>query len=215
MKTQKQITLIGLGIIASILMVPIVYAAVEPHIILVMDSAQTTNPFTIQNNAGTDVFVIDENGGDIIVQNTYRLRASGEGVTLVNATDTSTDPIVLAAVKFNTPPATETGLAAYTWIEHRMYAEMLVDSGTWITFQTQRSTDDITWTDEAECTSGGLGTWVRCSDVWENFEADLDIYYRIVVYSGDGISEGAIANYYAEMKMIMPPGYTVDPAWTG
>lgn len=59
---ESRITIIGAIIFLSIVAAPQIYAAVEPHIILVMDPAQTTNPFTIQDNTATDVFAIDPAG---------------------------------------------------------------------------------------------------------------------------------------------------------
>jgi hypothetical protein len=94
MKTQNQITLIGALIVASIISTPIIYAAVEPHIILTMDASQTTNPFTINNNTDYTMFEIDDEG---FVNSKLEVNhRTGNTPYVITAADDLADPIILA-----------------------------------------------------------------------------------------------------------------------
>jgi hypothetical protein len=215
---QKQITVIGLIAIASIIVAsPFVYAAVEPHIILVMDSAQTTQPFTIQNNTGFDMFVIDSNG-DISKEsgNTYLIRALSGDITTVLTTHTFADPLVLAAVKF-TPKTQNSGGTGFPYHEVRFSGEMDRESGTsQIQIIAAYSEDDSSWQQYGFCTTTS-DTWGgACTLIHDAYNTgDPDIYFRIVAINGDGATSGQIANYDLQMRLMVPPGWEVDPAWTG
>jgi hypothetical protein len=100
MNQSKQITIIGLAIIASVIAAPFVYAAVEPHIILVMDAGQTTNPFTIQNNTNYDILTIDTKGGINNVIN-IAVSTSEANVYSVGTSNDLTDPIIVASWNFD------------------------------------------------------------------------------------------------------------------
>ncbi len=53
---------IGLATVSLIAFSPAIYAAIEPHITITMDSGQTTNPFVIKDDSNDDVFTIDTEG---------------------------------------------------------------------------------------------------------------------------------------------------------
>jgi hypothetical protein len=91
---NSKISLVGLAIIASVIVSPFVYAAVEPHIILVMDSAQTTSPFTIQNNTGADIFEIDTQGAINGVHH-FTIVTGESNVYTVTASDDFNDPVIV------------------------------------------------------------------------------------------------------------------------
>jgi len=60
--TKINLNLVLILAIAIVVSVPIVYALVEPSIIINMDAGQTTKPFLINNENGTEVFSVDTTG---------------------------------------------------------------------------------------------------------------------------------------------------------
>lgn len=65
MKRSKQFLFYGVLIVGFIGLVaasPTIYAIVEPHITITMDPGQTTKPFVINDDAGTEVFSVDVDG---------------------------------------------------------------------------------------------------------------------------------------------------------
>lgn len=79
---------------------PIIYAAVEPHIILTMDAAQTTDPLSINNNTDYTVFEFEADGH---FQNvlTTSVRTGNSDVITVAASNDLTDPIIVASWHFD------------------------------------------------------------------------------------------------------------------
>jgi hypothetical protein len=188
------------------------------HIILVMDASQTTNPLTIQDNAGDDQFSINELG-DIEREGgtTYLLRATSEDIQLVNATDVfGTTPLVLDYVKF-TPKTQNSGDTGFIYRDIKFQSEMIQDIGVGsIQILAEYSEDDVSWATFGFCTQTNP-TWVTSCTIdnsgWTN--GDPDIYFRISAINSDGATSGAIAHYDLQMELIVPPGWVVDDTWTG
>lgn len=205
-------------IIASILAAPFVYAAVEPHIIIQMVASQTTNPFEIQDSAGDDQFTINELGSiEREGGSTYLLRATSEDITFVNATHVfGTTPLVLDYVKF-TPKTQNSGDTGFIYRDVKFQSEMIQDIGTGsIQILAEYSEDDVSWATFGFCTQTNP-TWVTSCTInnsgWTN--GDPDIYFRISAINSDGATSGAIAHYDLQMELMVPPGWVVDPTWTG
>ena len=65
MKQSKKLLVFGIlavGILGLIASSPTIYALVEPHITITMEPAQTTKPFQINDDQGTEVFSVDVDG---------------------------------------------------------------------------------------------------------------------------------------------------------
>jgi len=59
---NQKLTIFTVIVVASIIASPFVYAAVEPHITINMELGQTTKPFVINDDTGTEVFSVDVDG---------------------------------------------------------------------------------------------------------------------------------------------------------
>jgi hypothetical protein len=197
---------------------PFVYAAVEPHIILVMDSAQTTAPFTIQDNGGTDLFSISSDGYKTVEGgNDYYLRyVTSDTVSVATGDIEDTDPQVLDAIGF-AGHVTETGDQGMTYYEIRFDGERIQDTGVGnVVFAFEGSADDITWYQIASCQTS-TSSWTVCDTGYVEGYQGLTgwIYNRIVVYNDDGATTGRFADINAQMKITVPAGWTVNSGWTG
>ncbi len=59
---KQKITYIGLIAIALVITIPLAYSAVEPSIIINMESGQTTKPLQVKDSGGSEVFSVDVDG---------------------------------------------------------------------------------------------------------------------------------------------------------
>lgn len=55
-------TILSVGIISGVILSPEIWAIVEPHITITMEPGQTTKPFVINDDSGTEVFSVDVDG---------------------------------------------------------------------------------------------------------------------------------------------------------
>ena len=55
-------TILSIGIISGVVLSPEIWAIVEPHITITMDPGQTTKPFVINDDSGSEVFSVDVDG---------------------------------------------------------------------------------------------------------------------------------------------------------
>jgi len=62
MAIKVNLNLVLVLAVAIVVSVPIVYALVEPSIIINMDAGQTTKPLQIKDSVGTEVFSVDTTG---------------------------------------------------------------------------------------------------------------------------------------------------------
>ena len=65
LEKRKQFLFFGIlvaGFIGLVAFSPTIYAIVEPHITITMDPGQTTKPFVINDNVGSEVFSVDVDG---------------------------------------------------------------------------------------------------------------------------------------------------------
>ena len=91
LEKRKQFLFFGILIVGFIGLVaasPTIYAIVEPHITINMDPGQTTKPFVINDDTGTEVFSVDVDGtttaGDLTAFEFFQketLQFTGDGIS--------------------------------------------------------------------------------------------------------------------------------------
>lgn len=105
--TKVNLNLVAIFAILAVISIPIVYAVVEPSIILNMDSGQTTKPLQIKDNLGNEVFSVDTDGTVFPAQ-------GGEVFTWTADHDTASfDLINLSNLQFATRTSTPANSVAY------------------------------------------------------------------------------------------------------
>jgi hypothetical protein len=200
MNQQKQITLIGMGIIASILMVPIVYAAVEPHIILTMDAGQTTTPFTINNNTDWTVFEIEPSGTYQGLISTV-VRTDSTPI-LVTAANDITDPVIIASWVFDrtlTDTEDDTHIPA---TEHYLSVTMKRDSGVGVCRAGYLYWDGANW-GLVVSASGTSGTYEsRTGGTGEFWLPDDTLIWGFGMYNSDSATVCSVKNIAAIGQIV-------------
>lgn len=206
MKTQKQITLIGLGIIASIIMVPFIYAAVEPHILLTMDAAQTTKPFVINNSTNDEVFSIDTDGS---MNGRHHLTYTS-GLT----------PIISVAVGNDPTDAIPMALWQLTRTETEPYIVMINDPTVVLIGQRETGASGCAFgwmsaTSLASLTSLAEQSFTYASwaddntNTGETFMSSTDTYLGLFFWNADGATSCSYRSVSASIGLVLPDSITI------
>lgn len=192
MNINSKLTLVGLAIIASVIASPFVYAAVEPHIILTMDSAQTTSPFLIQNNTSYPIFEIEPDGRQSGWVNTAVSTDVSE--ISVTAANDITDPVIIASWVFDrTLTDVEDGTnIPLNALYHSVHVKRDTGSGTckagWIYL------DSGVWA-EITTSSGTSGSWTnRQGSTGETWMPDTTEIWAYALYNSDSATTCTFKN---------------------
>lgn len=183
-----------------------VMALVEPHITITMEPGQTTKPFQIKDDQGTDVFAVDVDG--TITGSTSEMLVSSDTITTVSANKTQTNPLVLS--KWQITKSRGIDLSPRL-IEAALIGSGRVTSGTgFILLEFQRSTDDITYaTSFSLSTNDSVFTQKLANANPFNLQNNVR-FYRVVMYNTDGATTGEWESFKVWIEQMLPATYSMQ-----
>lgn len=212
---KSRITIIGAIIIASIISTPFIYAAVEPHILITMDPAQTTNPFEIKNSSSDIMFSVEPNG----IINGLNSNAPNKVVlyygqitnstTIIAGTHDITNPIIVA--HYTVVKNGSTNFATHPGL----YRIMFTGAGTTTTanaiigsFCTSNDSG-TTWVSQSDMQVTSIGTWAQGLTYNNNpFElAGDETDLALCLYGTNASAGGVWSEVSLSAEIDLPVGY--------
>jgi hypothetical protein len=206
---NQTISLFGILIIGAIMSTPVIFAAVEPHIILTMDLGQTTDPFTIENNTGTDVFTVSSKGE---ANNVLGISLStDDSVKTVLATNDITDPVVLVSYTINGKsgfPAGEyyipMGWGVMSGIGQR-------DTGVGNCVGGWFKNNGGTWSDSRGSIGTTAASYTHLTHEWGTSWLPEDAeQWGYILYNSNSATTCSFTQITAMMEIVLPQGVTFE-----
>jgi len=231
MNNQK-LNSIGLLAIFLVIAIPTVYGAVEPSIIINMESGQTEKPIQVKDSGGTIIFSVDTDGTVFpapVIPTTVTTVQSLRHIVLGEESHTSTftedvdDQIILAKwrVDFNSPLDDNGGFFGLppVFVTHFVLSGFMKnDNADFVQTSMSTSFDDVTIDDEFQTDgNGSVAFQVTKFDDVNDFdicqrdniaEDECFITFGFHIPQGSG-STGVIADYLFELGIILPADTTI------
>ena len=188
-----------------------IYAIVEPHITITMDPGQTTKPFVINDDTGSEVFSVNPDGS-FFAANVAQLHFGQNSEVSVAAGDVLATPKILA--RWNIiHPAGEEAAKRVTW-GSVLTAVGIRDSGSnTIRLVMLTSVDNgSTWSTSDHSVFGFGSSFSASQDTQEvaifSFPNDLtDLAFAAI--SGDGATTGRWKEIESSVIIFLPSNYKV------
>lgn len=215
---QNQNIFLILIAVGFVITIPYAYSAVEPSIIINMESGQTTKPFQIKDNLGADVFTIDVDGtifpapvSASAVPLTFSFQSDNAVAVIMNSGETELNPQLLLQVDTTNPDLSAVNFirAGHTIIIN----EGKRDSGSgncqigWV-----RSTNGgTTYTDigSEQSTSSASFTSMTDTSTFLILE-DNTTNFGLGIYSSDGSTTCTFQNIVAFTEFYFVEGWTIN-----
>jgi len=197
---------LSVGMISVLALSPSIWAIVEPHITINMDPGQTTKPFTINDDSGTDVFSIGTDGSVNDLQ--VMTFASDSTPITISILNTISNPVILAEWHIDRGTVTEPLLIISN--DPVMVGLGKRDTGTGsIAVGWYSSNDGITWSSRASTgfTFSTFRDWN--TNTGEGFVQDNANYIALIAYNSDGNTSGQITDVSAFHGMVIPKSFTL------
>lgn len=211
----KRITSIAIACVFAISVVgtigfgPQVMALVEPHITINMDPAQTTEPFQIKDDLGSEVFSINSDA-TISSANYADLVFKQESVVNVDgpAGDTVSNPLFLAKWQLTKQAGTTDSFKILP--STTLYGTGLRSSGTnAVVCEGFTSTDGINWNDFTPRISFQNSQFTNDADSASGIFMDEDeLFFAIACYGGNAV--GTIKEITFNGRIDLPLGYSIE-----
>jgi hypothetical protein len=200
--TQNQtISIFGIMLIAAVISTPIIYAAVEPHIILTMDAGQTTAPFTINNNTDYTVFEILP-GGEINDSLGIGFRTNNDVVSIL-VTDDIADPVILKSWALDRSFNSDDPI-------HIPFSDIVMsgmvkrDSGASSCVMGFAQFDGASWSPTVSIGTSGT-SWISSTDLdGESWLFDDTTMFGYIMYNSDSATTCSFKNFQSYGVVVIP-----------
>ncbi len=212
MKHSKQLLTFGIlaaGIIGLVAATPTIYAIVEPHITINMDPGQTTKPFEIKDDLGTEVFSVNPdatissaNYADLVFKQESAVNVDGP------AGDTVSNPVFLAKWQLTKQAGTTDSFKILP--STTLYGTGLRSSGTnAVVCEGFTSTDGINWNDFTPRIIFQNNQFTNNADSASGIFIDEDeLFFAIACYGGNAV--GTIKEITFNGRIDLPLGYSIE-----
>ena len=216
MKQSKQLLIFGIlagGILGLIASSPTIYAIVEPHITINMDPGQTTKPFQINDDLGSEVFSVDADG--VLSSSGLKVLSFEQG-PVIETTNVGIDNAVELAkwrIDFASPP-TQGDKPPLRIVDAYVSGQIkTTNTASFAIFGYAISTDDTTWT--PKCTIGtnqlvfGGDFCVQDQDtIFDETTSDVG-YISVRLYTFSFPEPMQVKNAIVNLIIVLPEGATI------
>jgi len=210
LEKRKQFLFFGILIVGFIGLVssPTIYAIVEPHITINMEPGQTTNPFQINDDQGTEIFSINPDS-TFSTANYVDLVFKQESEVNVSAGQNITNPVILATWKLTKQPGITDSVKTFSFAS--LTGTGLKSSGTFNVFcGTISSEDGINWFDS------GVKLFFKTSQFTNRAESgtfslfDTASFFGLACFGAENDEVGVMKELTFNGRIYLPLGYSIE-----
>jgi len=211
LEKRKQFLFFGILIVGFIGLVaasPTIYAVVEPHITINMEPSQTTKPFEIKDDLGSEVFSVNPDA-TISSANYVDLVFKQESGVNVSAGQNITNPIILAEWELTKQSGITNSFKTFSFTS--LTATGLKSSGTFNVFcGAIVSEDGIDWRTSSLRVFFSTNQFTNKADTSGFSMSKDDFFFALACWGAEDDEVGVMKEITFNGRIHLPLGYSIE-----
>ena len=212
MKQSKKLLIFGIlaaGIISLVASSPTIYALVEPHITINMEPAQTTKPFEIKDDLGSEVFSINPDGS-LSSGNFVMLHFEQKGTITIPQEASFNDPEILAEWRVVKDPGVSDGFIFISTGSILGQVKRVSGTSASVGFHFYISDDGIDWDDRMSASTSSTTFTSRADLIAHTFPNIGNEFFAFGGHTNAPDTVGEVKDFAGTVVIMLPAGYSLE-----